>query len=458
MSASPAGIWQSRNVWVTGGAVALIFLGALESLAVTTVMPVVAEDLGGTALYAVAFSGTFAASVIGMVAAGAWCDRRSPLGALATAVGLFVLGLLVAGLAGDMAVLVVGRLLQGLGAGGQTVALYVVIARVYPASQHGRVFAAFAAAWVIPSLIGPVLAGAVAEFLHWRWVFLGVAVLTVIAFALVWMRIRTMALATEHPERSAVGSRLGWAVLVAVAALALSLAPEAGAWMPVIVIAAIAVIAVGIRPLVPRGTLRAERGLPSVVLMRGMIAGSLFGAEVYLPYLLIAEYGLSPVWAGAGLTAAAVLWATGSAVQGRWGDALGSTRIAVVGVSLLAIATAIATATAAWHLAPAVVVVGWALAGAGMGLMYPRLAVLTLSYSTAQNQGFNSSALSISDSVGAATVTALLGVAFSAVGGGVAAFTTVFALATVVGVAALVPGLRLDRGARSDVGFEVDSR
>lgn len=447
MSGTSAGIWQARNAWVTGGAVALIFLGALESLAVTTVMPVVAADLGGTALYAVAFSGTFAASVIGMVAAGAWCDRRSPLGALATAVGLFVLGLLVAGLAGDMAVLVVGRLLQGLGAGGQTVALYVVVARVYPAAQHGRVFAAFAAAWVIPSLIGPVLAGAVAEFLHWRWVFLGVAVLTIAAFVLVWMRIRTMPLATEHPARSPVGPRLAWAVLVAVAALALSLAPEAGGWTPAVVLVAAAVIVVAIRPLVPRGTLWSARGLPSVVLMRGMIAGSLFGAEVYLPYLLIAEYGLSPVWAGAGLTAAAVLWATGSAVQGRWGDALGSRRIAIVGVSLLAAATATATVTAAWHLVPAVVVVGWALAGAGMGLMYPRLAVLTLSYSTPQNQGFNSSALSISDSVGAATVTALLGVAFTATGGGVVAFTTVFAMATLVAAAALVPGLRLDQPA-----------
>ncbi|GAA1468246.1 MFS transporter [Microbacterium thalassium] len=442
-TSSGSGIWSSRTVGVTVGAIALIFLAALESLAVTTVMPVVAAELDGAALYAVAFSGTFAASVIGMVASGAWCDRASPLGPLATAVGLFVLGLIVAGIATSMPVLVIGRLLQGLGAGGQTVALYVVVARVYPAAQHGRVFAAFAAAWVIPSLIGPVLAGAVAEFLHWRWVFLGVAVLTLAAFALVWVRLRTMQLATEHPEPARVGARLVWAVVVAVAALALSLAHEAGPWTPVVVAVAAVAIAVAIRPLVPRGTLGAARGLPSVVLMRGMVAGALFGAEVYLPYLLIAEYGLSPVWAGAGLTAAALLWATGSAVQGRWGDALGSTRIAIVGIALLASATAIATATAAWHGLPAVLVAGWALAGAGMGLMYPRLSVLTLSFSSPQNQGFNSSALSISEAVGAASVTALLGVAFAAVGGGAAAFATVFALATAVAVAALVPGLRL---------------
>ena len=94
---------------------------------------------------------------------------------LYAAVALFVLGLVIAGLAATMPMLVVGRLVQGLGAGGQTVALYVVVARVYPPEMHGRVFAAFSAAWVVPSLVGPFLAGAVTEYLHWRWVFLGVA-------------------------------------------------------------------------------------------------------------------------------------------------------------------------------------------------------------------------------------------------------------------------------------------
>ena len=47
------------------------------------------------------------------------------------------------------------------------------------------VFAAFSAAWVVPSLIGPFLAGAVTEYMHWRWVFLGVAALTLVAFTLI---------------------------------------------------------------------------------------------------------------------------------------------------------------------------------------------------------------------------------------------------------------------------------
>src|SRR3546814_1647159 len=65
-------LFRSQFVWVTAGAVALIFLAAIQSLAVTTVMPVVSADLDGDALYAIAFSGTLATSVIGMVAVGAW--------------------------------------------------------------------------------------------------------------------------------------------------------------------------------------------------------------------------------------------------------------------------------------------------------------------------------------------------------------------------------------------------
>jgi MFS family permease len=439
----PGSVWDARFVWVTAGAVALIFLAATQSLAVTTVMPVVSDDLDGADLYAIAFAGTLATSVIGMVAVGAWSDRRGPVWPLTVSVGLFVAGLMVAGLAPTMDVLVIGRLVQGLGSGGQTVALYVVVARVYPPGLHGRVFAAFSAAWVIPSLVGPFLAGAVTEYLHWRWVFLGVAGLTVVAYIMVATKLWGTPLDTEHPSSERVGPRLACAAAVAAGALALSLAGELGQFAGVAVAASVLVIAFAVRPLLPRRTLTAARGLSSVVLMRGLIAGSLFGAEIYVPYLLIDDYGFSPTWAGLGLTAAALAWAAAADVQGRVGDRIGNARIAILGTVLLAAATFIAAITAALHLSPAVVIAGWALAGAGTGLMYPRLTVLTLAYSTPQNQGFNSSALSISDSVGSATAIAAMGLVFTALTGTDAAFPAVFAIATALALIALVPGLRL---------------
>lgn len=445
-----ASIWDRRRIAVTLGAVALIFLAAIESLAVTTVMPVVSADLDGEALFAVAFAGTLATSVIGMVAAGAWSDARGPRGALYVAVSLFLIGLVISGVATDMYVFLLGRLVQGLGTGGQTVALYVVVARLYPPQLHGRVFAAFAAAWVVPSMIGPFLAGAVAEFLHWRWAFLGVAVLTALAFATIAVRLRGVDLGSgEGSTVEHVWRRLGLAAIVATGAVVVGLTADFDdiclGW--VVAAISITVIAFAARPLLPIGTLRARPGLPSVVLMRGIVAGAFFAGEAYIPNLLMNRFEFTPTWAGVALMFAALAWAGASSLQGRYGDRLGNIRIAAIALTLVAIALAGVLLTAALSLSPWVIVLGWALAGGGMGLLYPRLTVLTLAYSDARDQGFNSSALSISDSGGSAVTIAVAGLLFATVGGGAFGYIGVFALCIGLLVIASLPGCRLGHAA-----------
>lgn len=446
-----ASIWDRERLWVSVGAVALIFLAAIEALAVTTVMPIVSEALDGRELYAVAFAGTLATSVIGMVAAGAWSDARGPRGALYVAVTLFIAGLLLSGFAVSMEQFLIGRLVQGLGAGGQTVALYVVVARLYPAHLHGRVFAAFAAAWVVPSMVGPFLAGAVAEYLDWRWAFLGVAVLTTIAFLLIAVRLRGVDLGHGEPQdRRALFIRLVLAVVVATFAVLIGFTAELTVqvgWP--LALASVAVIAVAVLPLLPRRTLRAGFGLPSVVLMRGIAAGAFFAAEAYIPYLLIERFGFAATWAGVALMLAAFAWAGASQLQGRVGEALGNTRITVISLSLMLLALACVLVAALWAVSPVLVVVGWAFAGGGMGLLYPRLTVLTLAYSTAGNQGFSSSALSISDSTGSAVAIALAGLAVAGLGGEATAFSVVFAFCLGLVLLGFVPGLRLGHAAES---------
>ena len=169
-----AGLFHRSYLLVTLGACALVFLAAFESMAVTTIMPLVSRELDGAALYALAFAGPLATGVIGMVAAGNWSDRRGPVGPLHASVALFVLGLLIAGTAESMAALVAGRLVQGLGGGALTVSLYVVVARVYPPVLHAKIFAAFSAAWVIPRSLAlspqgswPSLSAGTGSF--WAW-------------------------------------------------------------------------------------------------------------------------------------------------------------------------------------------------------------------------------------------------------------------------------------------------
>ncbi|ASN21690.1 MFS transporter [Arthrobacter sp. YN] len=438
---STAGILSRPYLLATVGACALVFLSAFESLAVTTIMPLVSRDLDGASLYALAFAGPLATGVMGMVAAGNWSDRRGPAAPLYSSVALFVVGLLIAGMAGTMEILVLGRLVQGLGGGAMTVALYVLVARVYPPALHPKIFAAFAASWVVPSLVGPFAAGVVAQLSSWHWVFLGVVGLVVPALLMVVPAVRGMrsgsaSESVAEPVPWAFG-RMGWAALAAVAVLGLNLSAEVPSVGGAIAVVALVLALMAVRPLVPRGTLTARRGLPSVILVRGLASAAFFGAEVYLPYLLTERYAFTPTFAGLTLTGAALAWAGASAVQGRLGTRLADDLAVKIGAALVLVAVISTLVTAAFALPAAVAIGGWILAGAGMGLMYPRLSVMTLAMSTPENQGFNSAAMSISDSLGGALSLALTGLVFTA-------FTTtnsfagVFALTAAIAVVGIL--------------------
>lgn len=434
---STAGILSRPYLLATVGACALVFLSAFESLAVTTIMPLVSRDLDGASLYALAFAGPLATGVMGMVAAGNWSDRRGPAAPLYSSVALFVAGLLIAGMAETMEMLVLGRLVQGLGGGAMTVALYVLVARVYPPVLHPKIFAAFAASWVVPSLVGPFAAGVVAQLSSWHWVFLGVVGLVVPALLMVVPAVRGM---TSEPVAEPVPwafGRMGWAALAAVAVLGLNLSAGVPGVGGVIAVVALVIALIAVKPLVPRGTLTARRGLPSVILVRGLASAAFFGAEVYLPYLLTERYSFTPTFAGLTLTGAALAWAGASAIQGKLGGKLADALAVKIGALLVLVAVVSTLVTAALALPAAVAIGGWILAGGGMGLMYPRLSVMTLALSTPENQGFNSAAMSISDSLGGALSLAATGLVF-------AAFTTtnsfagVFALTAVIAVAGVL--------------------
>lgn len=431
-------------LWPTIGSIALIFLGAFETLAVTTIMPTIARELNGQNLYSLAFSGTLAASVIGMVVAGRLSDDAGPARPLVIALAVFVVGLALSGTAMSMQVFVVGRVLQGLGNGAITVALYVVVGRLYPAALHPRIFGAFAAAWVLPSLIGPPVAGLVADVFSWHWVFLGVGVLVVLASGSVvpaLLHLRSMP-ESEQPREVKSWWSVVWSVVVAVGILAISISGEVGLlWLAAI---AFVVVIIALRPLVPTGTLLARRGLPATVLLRGLIAASFFASEIYLPYMLNEKYQL-PTWAaGLILTVGAVSWAAGSQFQSRMGERMSHATVTRVGSALLLIGITTQFLTALWTLSPIVAAVGWFFAGGGMGLLFPRINTLVLGYSTERNQGFNSAAMSITDAAGGATAIAFSGLiflGFGAVSG--AGFTAALAFTAVLALAAVPVAARV---------------
>lgn len=457
---APTSILHARYRLITIGMFALIALTAFENLAVTTVMPTISRELHGSALYALAFAGPLAIGVLGMVIAGNWSDREGPRPALYASIGLFVAGLLITGTAVTMEILVVGRLIQGIGGGGLTVALYVIVARVYPERLQPSIFGAFAAAWVVPSLIGPFLAGIVAQYISWHWVFLGVVALAIPALAMVLPGLRGMVHVRQADRVPWSGARIGWAALATVAVLGLNLsARTAGAFQFAVPALAIIGIVLALRALFPKHALRAGRGLPSVILVRSLVSGGFFGAEVYVPLLLINEYGLSPALAGLALSVAGISWSFASWVQGRFSTTLRHRSTVRAGTIGVVVGISIVLVSALLGLAPWVIIAAWAVSGAGMGFAYPRLSVLTLSYSTPQNQGFNSSALSIADATGAAVSVAATAIVFAALAasGALLAIAGCFALALLFGLGGLTLSPRVaprpstrDRQAMSD--------
>ncbi|HMO54680.1 MAG TPA: MFS transporter, partial [Tepidiformaceae bacterium] len=168
----PSGVFSRELAPMTIGLLLAITLNAFEALAVATVMPKAEEDLGGISLYSWAFSGYLLASIVGITWAGEQADRHGPGRPLALGMTLFGVGLLVAGFAPSMLVLVIGRCIQGLGAGALPAIAYVALGRAYPESLRPLMLAMFATAWVVPGLVGPAIAGAIAEWISWRGAFL----------------------------------------------------------------------------------------------------------------------------------------------------------------------------------------------------------------------------------------------------------------------------------------------
>ncbi|MFD8981396.1 MFS transporter [Streptomyces sp. NPDC059564] len=403
------------------GIISVIFLIAFEATAVGTAMPVAARELDGVGLYAFAFSAYFTTSLFGMVLSGQWADRQGPLRPLTVGIGAFAAGLVCSGTAGIMGVFVLGRAVQGFGGGLVIVALYVVVSRAYEERLRPAIMAAFAASWVVPSIVGPLAAGSVTEHLGWRWVFLGIPALVVVPLVVALPAIRRTASGPVDPGAPAAFDRrrIRFAFGISLGAGLLQYAAQDMRWLSLVPgIAGVALLVPAVRGLMPRGTYLARRGLPSVVLLRGVAAGSFIGAESFVPLMLVTQRGLSPTLAGFSLALGGVTWALGSWVQSKGRMAPYRDRLMVIGMVLVAFAIAAAPAVLVESVPVWTLALAWAVGCLGMGLVIGSTSVLLLELSAPEEAGANSAALQISDALANVVLLAAVGAAFATLGGG----------------------------------------
>jgi len=312
------GLWSPARRPLTLGLVLTITLVAAEALAVSTAMPIVAKDLGGLELYGLVFSAFLIGSLFGIVVVGGLIDRRGVVLPFVIGLVLFAIGLAIGGFAPSMPVLIAARFIQGIGGGTIPPVAYVAIGRSLPESLRPRMFAMLSTAWILPGVLGPAIAGIVAEVFHWRWIFLGLLPLIVISGTMALRGLRPLPRLAATGTGSSLQRLIDAIVLAAGAALVTAgLSSETPALLVGLTAAGILLIGFAFRRLTPAGTLSAARGYPTAVLLRGVLTLAFFCVDAYVALLLVEVRGWSAAEAGIALTAATLSWTAGSWTQAR---------------------------------------------------------------------------------------------------------------------------------------------
>jgi len=395
------------------GLVTVVTLVAFESLAVTTILPDIEADLGGIAWYGWVTSAFFLGTMIGIVFAGDQADRHGAGRPYVIGLVLFAIGLMIGGFAPSMPVLVVGRFVQGFGAGVVPAIGYIAIGRAFSVQERPKMFAILSTAWVVPGLVGPVLAERIAQGVGWRWVFLGLIPIVVVAGAVVVPAMMRLGPITDARPSAVpfMRRRLVEAVRVAIgtALLVAGLTFDRLLLLPAIVLGL--VIGLGsLRRLTPPGTLRGVPGLPAVIASRGLITFAFFGLDAFVPYALTSGRDRSTLVAGIAVTVTTVSWTIGSWIQQRWIARLGEAWFVRAGYLVLAPGVALAAMASMLDGVPFWLIhIGGVGAGLGMGFAYSAHAQLTFRSVDERDVGSATSSLQLCDNLGVALGTGVVG-------------------------------------------------
>jgi MFS family permease len=447
---------------LTVGLVLGVTVMAFAGLAVVTIAPRVPADLGGLELYGWIFSAYLLAALFGTVWGGVDADRRGPARAFTVGLAAFALGLVLAAVAPSMLSVVLARVLQGVGGGAVITCIYVALTLAYPDAERPRILAFLSTAWVMPALVGPALAGAVAEAASWRWVFAGLVPLTVVVALL------TLPSFSRLPPRPPTGASRGGRLLVAgvlAAAVGLGLwsLTAAAAWPLRVLAGGLALVAAprALAALTPPRTLRLGPGLGAVVAARGLLFAAFITVEVFLALMLTDVLSLSSAVTGVVIATGAISWSAGAWTQarlearpGRAASSPWQARLAVlaerrhlrvsVGVAVLALglvtqAAALAVGPERITLAVAVALAGWLVAGIGIGFAHATSSALAFARAEAEGveAGAVSASLLLADNVAAATATGIGGALLASAAAAGAGLTTGVGLGFLTGYAAV---------------------
>lgn len=405
---------QGRRTLLVG-TMLTVFSIAFQSMGVATALPTLMASFHAESLYPWAFTTMISGMLAATIVSGRVADQRGPAFPMYLGFALFAAGLVLGWLAPSVGVVLLARLVQGLGAGALNLTLAVTIAHGFSAQERPKVMALYSFCWLLPAFIGPPIAAWLTGF-DWRLVFAGILPLVAVAFVITLPGLR-MVQAGFRPGEEEVGPIAVWptAAITVAPSLILLAGQPLGGWSLVCAVAGVIALAWGLPRILSRAARGFGAGVPSVVLTRAMQAGAFFAAETMLLVTLQDLRGYTPTEVGWALTVGAIGWSTGSWLQSQawlrwhrhWYISIGSALTAAGIAGLVGFA---------WlpGLPLGFGLVAWIVAGLGMGFTMPSSAVAVMSLSSSFEQGRNQSSMQVAEAVGNSVVTAVAGMIYTA--------------------------------------------
>jgi len=426
---------RDRNLTFAGILLAL-FLGAIDQTIVSTALPRIVEDLGGLERYAWVFTAYLVASTVLVPVYGKLADMYSRKAIALTAVGVFLTGSFLCGLAGEfgtlpvlgdgMNQLIVFRAVQGIGAAGLFSMAFIIIADLFPPAERGKFQGIVSAVFGIASVLGPLLGGYLTDnatdvipgIQGWRWVFYVNVPFGAVA---VWFVATRMPPLRPHGERGRLD-------LAAVALLIGGLVPFTTAlqldrseypWGSPVTVGMLGA-GLALLALFVWRSLRSPNPILDLTLFRNRVfrsanaavffhGAAFLSTAAFLPLFLVNVVGVSATGAGLALIPLSLGVVFGSLISGQLVSRIGRYRaIMLVGTSILAVGVFLLS-----RMGPDVtigrVTLYMVVVGFGLGAAGPLYTLAVQNAVDVRRMGQATSAVQFCRQIGGALGTAVLG-------------------------------------------------